>query len=395
MDDIINAQQIETKITMISPDDLIGMNKVCERLPTITDSGIRYALVEMLEEKFGKHVKETGTIIGEYCRLRDKAVGKVTPNQSRIICMKDLKSEPPAWLWKPYLQANSINIIQGDGQIGKSFFACEIAKHFTTGTPFLYGEDMDIEPCNVIYQTNEDQIDYRLKQAGADMSKCFMIDERTHGLTLKDHVIREILEYVRPRLFIVDPLTSYLGVTDLNKATLLRPILSSFKNLAAEYGCTVLLIIHQNKNSLESNPLYRGLGSIDIINIARSVILAGVKGGNRALVHIKCSNSKLGEPIGYEITDKGRFVFTGISELTANDMYGSEAQGHKTGSIKNCERWILDYLSDGSKPARTTIEDAEIAGFTKDTVYAVKKNLKIKSVKNNFDSEMAWSWKLP
>ena len=59
---------------------------------------------------------------------------------------------------------------------------------------------------------------------------------------------------------------------NMQSATKMRSVLRKLAATAEKYRCAVILIGHMNKGN-GTNPLYRGLGSIDIAAIARSVLM--------------------------------------------------------------------------------------------------------------------------
>ena len=74
------------------------------------------------------------------------------------------------------------------------------------------------------------------------------------------------------RLIILDPLSAFLGVQDSHRDSDVREVLGPLAQLAAEYGVTVIGIIHLNK-AQSSDPMARFLGSTGIIASARSAYL--------------------------------------------------------------------------------------------------------------------------
>ena len=176
------------------------------------------------------------------------------------------------------------------------------------------------EPATVIYMTAEDGVadtlSARLATLGADRSRVLSLQgweianenpkrKREGVLTLQDlPVLEKALAKAKPVLLVVDPIQAFLGPgVDMSKAEQVRPILAGLARLAERHGCAALAIQHLTK-ATTSHAIFRGLGSIDLVGAARSVLLAGADPATkeRALVQIKNSLAKEAPAIGYEVT---------------------------------------------------------------------------------------------
>ena len=180
------------------------------------------------------------------------------------------------WLWYPYIPYGKLTILQGDPGEGKSTFMLNIAALLTRGKNMPDGYHVS-KPQRVVYQTAEDNladtVKPRLVSAGADCNKIAYIIDEENPLTLEDSRIESVIEQTQARLFILDPLQAYLSQdSDMFSAGKMRGQLKQIADIAAKYNCAVVVIGHMNKSSGEKN-LYRGLGSIDIAAIARSVLM--------------------------------------------------------------------------------------------------------------------------
>ena len=74
------------------------------------------------------------------------------------------------------------------------------------------------------------------------------------------------------RLIILDPLSAFLGVKDSHRDSDVREVLGPLSQMAAEFGVTVIGIVHLNKTQ-SSDPIARFIGSTGIIASARSAYL--------------------------------------------------------------------------------------------------------------------------
>jgi RecA-family ATPase len=106
----------------------------------------------------------------------------ITLAKLKLITMSDIPTEQVEWLWKPYLPAGKISIIQGDGGDGKTTTATAIAAAISKGEALPGGDCA--APAHIIIQNAEDGISDtikpRLEQLGADMDRIHFIDETSY-----------------------------------------------------------------------------------------------------------------------------------------------------------------------------------------------------------------------
>lgn len=165
----------------------------------------------------------------------------------------------------------------------------------------------------MIYLTAEDgladTLRPRLDAAGADVSRVLALTgwqagEKSGGIMLQDlDVLERTLERVHPVLVVVDPLQAYIGAgVDMHRANETRPVLAGLTALAERFGCAVLVVRHLTKAPTD-RAVYRGLGSIDIAAVARSILLVGPDPDDetrvrRVVAHVKSSLAPAGPSVG-------------------------------------------------------------------------------------------------
>lgn len=216
----------------------------------------------------------------------------------------NITPKPVEWLWYPYIPFGKLTVIQGDPGEGKSTFALNLVALLTKGLPMPDGFPVS-RPGVAIYQCAEDgtadTIKPRLEQAGADCERIAYIIDNDIALTLEDGRIESAIKQTGARVFIIDPLQAFIPPdSDMQSATKMRSMLRKLANTAELYRCAVILIGHMNKGS-GSKTLYRGLGSIDIAAIARSVLMVSRdenRPGIRYMYPIKSSLAPEGPAIG-------------------------------------------------------------------------------------------------
>ena len=271
-------------------------------------------LMHREELPHGKYIEET-------IELRTKPEKKAVP----MIRMSEIQQTEVEWLWYPYIPFGKLTIIQGNPGEGKTFFAMQLAAACTNRK---YLPQMEpFEPFNVIFQTAEDglgdTVKPRLVSAEADMERVLVIDDTEHPLTLADKRIENAIRENNARLVIIDPLQAFLGANvDMNRANEVRPILRRLADTAQNTNCAIVMIGHLNKAS-GSQSTYRGLGSIDITAVVRSLLFIGkVKTDptTRVIVHEKSSLAPPGQSLAFSLGDEKGFRWIGAYDISAEDL---------------------------------------------------------------------------
>ncbi len=233
----------------------------------------------------------------------------------------EVKSEPVKWLWYPYIAIGKITLLQGDPGDGKSTmmmnFIAELSKGGATPDGVAFGR-----PHKIIYQCSEDgasdTIKPRLEAAGADCRNIAFINEEVYvGLTLDDERIRDAITECNPQLVVIDPIQSYIGNdSDLQIAVRARKLMRRIGMWASTFNCAIVLIGHLSKRE-GSKELYRGLGSIDVVASARSVLQVERDVNDtdiRVVRQIKNSLAPKGKDLHFEIRPGTGFRWLGESE---------------------------------------------------------------------------------
>ena len=200
-------------------------------------------------------------------------------NDYRITYYNTVSSKEVDWLWYPYIPYGKITILQGDPGEGKSTMMMQLAALITNGDAMPDGSG-DRIPGNVIYQAAEDGIEDtikpRLEAAGADCSRiAFLEQSDEEPILLNDVRLAQAIEGTKAKLLVIDPLQAYLGMDgEMQRSNSVRSVLGNLVKVAERTGCAVVLIGHMNKSN-RAKGIYRGLGSIDIAAVARSILLVG------------------------------------------------------------------------------------------------------------------------
>ena len=286
-------------------------------------------------------------------------------------------------------------MLQGDPGEGKSTFALNLVALLTKGKPMPDGYSTS-RSYVTIYQCSEDgmadTIKPRLEQAGADCDKVAYIIDNDVALTLEDGRIESAIEATGAKVFIIDPIQAFIpSGADMQSATKMRTVLRNLASTAEKHNCAVILIGHMNKGS-GAKALYRGLGSIDIAAIARSVLMISrdeTRPDIRYMYPIKSSLAPEGPAIAFSFKDGGGLEWQGSYDLNTSELKDSITI--KTSKEARACAKLVQLLENGDMPARDLFARLEVLGISHRTVETAKKDLQITA----YRSSGIWYWSLP
>lgn len=258
------------------------------------------------------------------CHLYPAKIGQkigqtAAPVKLKPVKMADIVSTPIEWLWKPFIPSGKCTLLEGDPDIGKSWTLLKIVTTLTRGEALP--RSRTLEPANALLMMGEDAlgdtIKPRLEVMGADISRIFALDG---ALTLSAEGLRTIeaaITETQSKVVVIDPLVAYMGGdVDMNRANHMRAMMGGLGKVAERTNSAILCLRHLTKGSSsnkddgksKSNPLYRGIGSIDLAAAVRSVIRVERMPDSELgfLYQIKNNIGPKGNPVYYELTrDKG------------------------------------------------------------------------------------------
>ena len=325
--------------------------------------------------------------------LREKPEKKAVP----MIRMSEVQQTEVDWLWYPYIPFGKLTIIQGNPGEGKTFFAMQLAAA-CTNRKFLPQME-SFEPFNMIFQTAEDglgdTVKPRLLSAEANLERVLVIDDADNPLTLADERIENAIRENNARLVIIDPLQAFLGANvDMNRANEVRPIFRRLAEVAQSTNCAIVMIGHLNKAS-GSQSTYRGLGSIDITAVVRSLLFIGKVRSDpttRVIVHEKSSLAPPGQSLAFSLGDEKGFRWIGAYDISAEDLLAG-GEGSKTElKQEQAVKLIEEFLSEGRKVSIAEInKEATERGISERTVRLARNSMgdKIASERQGKDW---WIW---
>ena len=308
------------------------------------------------------------------------ALGQLTENEKKFVGKELVKlrsfatftPKPVNWLWYPYIPRGKVTILQGDPGGGKTALTMSLlAKMSRLKDNESINEKSSFknwESCRLFcYQTAEDGIEDtiipRLAAYNADLRKISCITAQ--DLALTDGKLEYVAMIHQPEIIVLDPIQAFLGADlDMHRANEIRPVMKYLAELAEVSDTAILLVGHLNKKSGD-NELYRGLGSIDLVAAARSVMLMmrnPKRPEERILKHIKSSLAKPANQMKYAFDDSGRIYCQGI--------YTDEK--HPKVVERSAEKVafaIRTFLGNESKPVQELRRylDEKIGGYSAQT----------------------------
>lgn len=181
------------------------------------------------------------------------------------------------WIWEPYIVRGNLNIIVGEGGVGKSYFTTWLLSAISKGDKIPFKDD-NFCISNLILQNAEDDVGAtilpRLLSNNADIDKIGFFNETHESFSIDDLCrLEKKLYELRPSIVVLDPIQAYLGDINMNSAVEVRNTLKPLKMLAEHYNCAIVMLMHLNKNTSTNKATNRVMGSYDFIACCRSAIL--------------------------------------------------------------------------------------------------------------------------
>ena len=182
----------------------------------------------------------------------------------------------------------------------------------------------------------------------------------------------------------------------MHRANDIRKIMHKLSDVAERTGCAIVLIGHMNKDSKNSKGIYKGLGSIDIVAAARSVLLLGRDPKNkyiRAVIPIKSSLAPEAKAVAFELNKDTGFKWLGESELTEKDLLDTFKDKKKSSKLESAKKSILDLLKDGDILVKEAEEILEDEDFSPATIRRAREDLKIESYSKGHGKDKKGYWR--
>jgi putative DNA primase/helicase len=318
-----------------------------------------------------------------------------------IIYLADLEPQPVEWLWPHRLAAGTLAMLSGEPGSGKTWVALAIAAALTRGRDPFSGETL--KPATVLYASAEHSpsqvIQPRFAGLHGDPARLVVLRRvpSASSMSSPDSALRDLehaLQKTQAHLVILDPWDG-LWEVDPDCASQKRPLIDRLARLAELHRCCILLIRHLVKPT-SGRPARRGRASMDCSAAFRTEFLVGRSPDaptQPALLHVKSNLGPLAPPLDYRIGEAGNFYWTGLSNLTPEDLLAPRPTGAGLPKRKFAAQWLRDYLQPGSQTQGSIEVAAERDGVCIRTLRRAKFDIGVRSSKDGKSG--AWSWTLP
>jgi putative DNA primase/helicase len=318
-----------------------------------------------------------------------------------IICLANIQPQPVEWLWQHRLAAGTLAMLSGKPGSGKTWVALAIAAALTRGRDPFTGEEL--KPATVLYASAEHPaaqvIQPRFAGLHGDPARLVILRRAVSAnpMSSPDSALRALehaLQKTQPHLVILDPWDE-LCEADLDRAAQTRPLLDRLARLAELHHCCILLIRHLAKPTA-GRPAHRGRSSIECSAAIRTEFLVGSSPdapAQTALLHVKSNLGPLAPPLDYRIGEDGNFHWTGLSNLTPQDLLAARPTGAGLPKRKFAAQWLRDCLQPGSQTQGSIEIAAERDGVCIATLRRAKFDIGVRSSKDGKSG--AWWWTLP
>jgi hypothetical protein len=328
----------------------------------------------------------------------------------------DVLPEAVDWLWRGWMAAGKLHLIGGAPGTGKTTIAASLAAIITSGGQWPDGSRA--QRGNVVFWSGEDDnadtLNPRLRAAGADMTRVFMVDGvQDDGCRLPFDPARDmealwaaLAGIPDVRLVVVDPIVSAVA-GDSHKNAEVRRALAPMVELAHQRRCAVLGVTHFSKGTSGRDPVERITGSLAFAALARLVMVTakqdadGEREQRHLLLRAKSNIGPDGDGFVYELHQGELPFFPGVSASSviwgkaicgaARELL-TEAEQRDDDPGNDAASFLRDLLAYGPVAAKVIYKEAESAGYSRDTMKRAKSRMGVKTVKQGMQG--GWVWRL-
>jgi len=341
------------------------------------------------------------------------------------VALSEVVTAPVTWLWAQRIARRKLTLLVGDPGLGKSFLTLDLAARVSKGAGFPDCPDARDEPGDVFLLSAEDGLEDtirpRLEAADADLERVVAVtgvrvrptepddSPREDSFSLLMDLARleaEIRRRENPRLVVIDPISAYMsgGANfDSHRNSDVRGALAPLSSLAERLDVAVIGVSHLSKTA--GPAIYRTMGSLAFVAAARSVWVvvrdsADPRGPRRLFLPVKNNLGGDATGLAFELIRPSMGANAqpviaweaGTVTQTADEVMAALHQTRRAPRKREAEEWLLNYLSDGPKPAAEVVDAADDAGIKERTLKRAKGGLGIESAKA---PDGGWIWSLP
>jgi KaiC/GvpD/RAD55 family RecA-like ATPase len=306
-----------------------------------------------------------------------------------------------------------VTLLVGDQEMGKSFFALDLAARLTRGESIPPAPRLDDGPGSVLILEGDDESDDtlypRLDFIGADLQRVYTLTvdgPRNIGRGLPQISLAHSVECIRDaarrigdcRLIIIDPVTAFIDGISANSHDAVRRLFSRLTHVAKVTDAAVLIISHNRKSGADS-ALHRAIGCLAFTIAARvvfTIVADPTSTGRRLLLPAKMNLQPASRCPGRAFhihqdvlhwdPDPVNLRPDELKELLATGLATSER-------LLQVVDWLRTLLKDGPVPSNDVHARAAGKSIPRMLLFKAKARAGIRAVRDG--RAQRWQWELP
>lgn len=305
------------------------------------------------------------------------------------------------WLWKPYIVKGNLNIIMGDGGVGKSYLITWLVSAISKGVKIPFSMEYFKLGKSILQNSEDDPDDTilpRLQKNEVDVSKIGAFNEEKEFLEVQQiKRLEDRIKEFKPEIVILDPIQSFVGDINNNSQTEVKKALKPLKQLARKYNCAILMVMHLNKNN-GAKASQRANGSTEYITSSRSAILVTENPENtseRLFIPVKSNLMKESEKntLSFKISDNGKIEWLeNKGKINADDVLNSFETQDVLQSI--AKGFIIGALSRGDILANDLKNSVLDNGISEKMYNITKAKLNKEDIIDSYQKDKRYYWTL-
>jgi hypothetical protein len=335
------------------------------------------------------------------------------PNaHAELLRLSEWGHRPITWLWDRMIPRRKVTLLVGEQEMGKSFFALDLAARLTRGESIPPAPPLDDGPASVLILEGDDESDDtlvpRLEDAGADLARVYTltVDGPKHcgegrpQISLAhstDCLLRTVRLLKDCRLIIIDPITAFIDGMSANSHDAVRRLFQRLTVIAKLSDAAVLLITHNRKAGADST-LHRTIGCM-AFTIAARVVFTIVENpsvaGSRFLLPAKMNLQAPSECKGRSFCIHNHEIHWDVDPI---NLRPDELKALAASGLATCDRlsqtvlWLRDLLANGRVPSREIHEQAAKQAIPRVLLYKAKAKAGARVIKDGVNRR--WCWEL-
>jgi len=293
----------------------------------------------------------------------DKFMGRIPETRADALArqlrpMSDLRPDLSSrYLVKGWLDAGALSVVYGDANVGKTFFALDMAFRVAAGTPWNGNR---VKAGAVVYIAAEGGRGLASRIEAVRRADPDLADRAEENLSILTAPINlsslfdaealvEVLAPQRPALIVIDTLARCMGEGDENSARDMGLVIRSLDRIRAETGAHVMVVHHSGKDASRGA---RGSGSLRAA--VDTEIELTREDGVIAVEARKQRDMAMGKPVHYRLEDVEIGIDGDGDAVTSAVLVGAEPVVRKpkiSGQAEVGMQALFDALA--SSTART------------------------------------------